>query len=165
MNFTIVNKKQLTQIGQQLTSKNWTVACAESCTGGLLTAYLTSIPGSSAYVEGGIISYSNKVKRQLLGVDELALLEYGAVSEIVARQMCEGVQQALGTDIGLSITGIAGPGSDATNKAVGLVFIGITFQNATIVDKCQFTGTRDDIREQSCQHALSMLATILSKCN
>ncbi len=112
-------------VGDLLRQRGETLAIAESCTGGLLGEMLTEVPGSSAYFLGGIISYSNKVKRELLGVSSEALQEHGAVSGVVAQQMARGVKQQLQSDWGLSITGIAGPGGATPNKPVGLVYIGL----------------------------------------
>jgi nicotinamide-nucleotide amidase len=112
-------------VGQLLKAKGQTLAVAESCTGGGLGQMLTDIPGSSDYFIGGIISYANRVKVDLLGVDPQDLAVEGAVSELVARQMAIGVKAKLGTDWGVSITGIAGPDGGTESKPVGLVYIGI----------------------------------------
>ncbi|MBV8444711.1 MAG: nicotinamide-nucleotide amidohydrolase family protein [Candidatus Dormibacteraeota bacterium] len=106
-----------------LLARRLTVAVAESCTGGLLGAVLTAVPGSSAYMLGGVIAYSDEVKRGLLGVDAGLLRTAGAVSETVAEAMATGVRQRLGTDIGLAITGVAGPDGGTRGKPVGLVFV------------------------------------------
>jgi nicotinamide-nucleotide amidase len=112
-------------VGQLLVAKGQTLSVAESCTGGGLGQMLTETPGSSSYFMGGIISYANRVKVDLLGVNPEDLEREGAVSEIVARQMAAGVKAKLGTDWGVSITGVAGPGGGTENKPVGLVYIGI----------------------------------------
>ncbi len=112
-------------VGDLLRQRGETLAIAESCTGGLLGEMITEVPGSSAYFLGGIISYSNQVKRELLGVSAEALQEYGAVSGTVAQQMASGVKQQLQSDWGLGITGIAGPGGATPNKPVGLVYISL----------------------------------------
>lgn len=112
-------------VGELLKQTNQTVSVAESCTGGGLGQFLTSVPGSSTYFLGGIISYDNRVKVQALGVDAAALTEQGAVSAIVAEQMAAGVRTRLGTTWGLSITGVAGPDGGTATKPVGLVYLGI----------------------------------------
>jgi nicotinamide-nucleotide amidase len=112
-------------VGKLLNDGQQTLSVAESCTGGGLGAMLTEIPGSSSYFLGGIIAYANQVKEQLLNVNPQDLLEYGAVSGVVAEQMALGVKQRLKTDWGISITGIAGPSGDTTTKPVGLVYIGL----------------------------------------
>jgi len=101
------------------------VAVAESCTGGLLGAVLTSTPGSSAYMIGGVIAYSDAVKRSLLGVPAEMLAGHGAGSEAVARAMAEGVRARLGTELGVAITGVSGPGGDSRDKPAGLVFVAV----------------------------------------
>jgi nicotinamide-nucleotide amidase len=112
-------------VGQLLQQRQQTLSVAESCTGGGLGAMITEIAGSSQYFYGGVISYENRVKVSLLGVNEEDLQKYGAVSETVARQMAIGVRERLGTDWGISITGIAGPGGGSDTKPVGLVYIGL----------------------------------------
>jgi PncC family amidohydrolase len=111
------------EAGRALRDAGLSVAVAESCTGGLLGAALTAIPGSSAYVRGGVIAYADDVKRDLLGVPAAVLAEHGAVSEETAVAMAEGVRAALNASVGVSITGIAGPASDETDKPVGLVYV------------------------------------------
>ena len=102
-----------------------TVAAAESCTGGLILSALTDVAGSSAYVEGGLVTYSNDAKMQRLGVREATLIEFGAVSEATAREMALGVRGVFQTDYALSVTGIAGPGGGTDEKPVGLTYIGL----------------------------------------
>lgn len=114
------------QVGQQLLAQGLTIACAESCTGGLLTSRLTDIAGSSAYVMGSVVSYTNRIKETLVGVQHETLLAHGAVSEETAREMAEGIRRAIETDIGVGITGIAGPGGGTKEKPVGLVFIAVS---------------------------------------
>lgn len=103
-----------------------TLSVAESCTGGWLSKILTDVSGISAIYKGGICSYSNEIKAKFLGVREETLKAFGAVSEQTAREMAEGVRKAMGTDIGIGITGIAGPGSDDTKKPVGLIYIALS---------------------------------------
>lgn len=119
-------------VGQLLEKHNFTLAVAESCTGGGVGQMLTEIPGSSSYFLGGVISYDNQVKISLLGVNAPDLAQLGAVSDTVAEQMALGVQSALGASWGLSITGIAGPAGGSENKPVGLVYIGIAHPNGEV---------------------------------
>ncbi|MFB2970579.1 competence/damage-inducible protein A [Aerosakkonema sp. BLCC-F183] len=119
-------------VGKLLQAANQTLSVAESCTGGGLGSAITSVPGSSIYFQGGIISYDNQVKISLLGVNPDDLAQYGAVSETVAKQMAVGVRSLLSTTWGLSITGIAGPGGGTETKPVGLVYIGLAGPNALV---------------------------------
>jgi len=114
------------RIAEALTARGWLLAIAESCTGGLIGHLLTEQPGSSAYFAGGVISYGNAVKQQALGVREETLRMYGAVSAECALEMARGVRAALGAHVGLSATGIAGPGGGTVSKPVGLVYIGLS---------------------------------------
>ncbi len=111
-------------LGRFLRNNGLTLAIAESCTGGLIAHVVTNVPGSSDYFDRGIISYSNAAKREILDVRENSLMEYGAVSEEVALEMARGIKENSGTDIGLSTTGIAGPGGGTEEKPVGLVYVG-----------------------------------------
>jgi nicotinamide-nucleotide amidase len=142
---------------QQLTDRGLTVAVAESCTGGLLGSRLTGVSGSSAAFMGGVISYSNEAKRDLLGVDEALLREHGAVSDPVARAMAVGVRERLGAEIGVSITGVAGPTGGTAEKPVGLVYIGLASGDRVTARENHFVGQRQDIRVRSAQMALQML--------
>ena len=146
-------------VGQLLQTQSLTLSVAESCTGGGLGQLLTATPGSSAYFWGGVISYDNRVKRGLLGVDEGVLNSCGAVSKEVATLMAEGVRDRLGTDWGISITGVAGPGGGSDEKPVGLVYIGLASAAETLTQKHLF-GTdlsRDQIRQRSALSALNHL--------
>ncbi len=130
-------------VGKLLQAAQQTLSVAESCTGGGLGSMLTETPGSSSYFLGGIIAYANQIKEGLLNVNSQDLVKYGAVSETVAEQMALGVKQQLHTDWGISITGIAGPGGDTTNKPVGLVYIGLaTPENKTIIQEYKFAKQR-----------------------
>jgi PncC family amidohydrolase len=110
-------------LGRRLVASGLTVAVAESCTGGLLGAALTAVPGASAYVRGGVIAYADSVKIDLLAVDPEQLARFGAVSAEVAAAMARGVAQLLGADLGIAITGVAGPGAEGTTKPVGLIHV------------------------------------------
>ena len=150
-------------VGRLLAGRNLTIACAESCTGGLLTSRLTDVAGSSDYVMGAVVSYTNQIKERLVGVRHETLLAHGAVSEETAREMAEGIRRALRTDLGVGITGIAGPGGGSAEKPVGLVFIAVSDGTSTIVRENHFTGTRTENKRASTETALSMLVEHLEK--
>ncbi len=116
---------------QEMTARGLTLATAESCTGGLMGKRITDVPGASACYLGGVVSYQNEVKENLLGVSHETLLSKGAVSEETACQMAEGVRKALGADIGISTTGVAGPGGGTAEKPVGLIYVGISTKDKT----------------------------------
>lgn len=134
-----------------------TIAVAESCTGGLISNKLTNISGISEVFERGIISYSNKSKRELLGVKSSTLEKYGAVSGQTAKEMAMGVRELASSDIGISVTGIAGPGGATSEKPVGLVYIGYADSSKTYVKKCVFDGNRLEIKERSANAALHLV--------
>ncbi len=141
----------------------YTIGTAESCTGGLVGKMLTDIAGISAYYKGGIISYSNEVKESCLGVSAASLVAYGAVSEAVAKEMAEGARRTLKTDIGISTTGIAGPGGATETKPVGLVYMAVASPSGTEVFCHHFDGNRDSVREQAAKAILAHAADIVEK--
>lgn len=147
------------QVGERLVTLRKSIAVAESCTGGLLGAALTDVPGSSAYFLGGVISYADQVKREQLGVSDATLRRYGAVSEETATAMASGVRQRLQADIGVSITGVAGPDAEGA-KPAGLTFIGIAAAVVT-TKRFQWTGDRWDNRRRSVIAALELLVRAL----
>jgi len=147
---------------EHLKAQGKTLAVAESCTGGLLAKRLTDVPGSSAAFLGGVVTYANSAKTELLGVDAALIAREGAVCEGVARQMAEGVRQRLGADLGVGITGIAGPASDNTEKPVGMVFIALSAADRTVCRALQLGGDRDRIRNSSAHNALDMLRRMLT---
>jgi PncC family amidohydrolase len=151
------------EVGSMLRARGMTVAVAESCTGGRLGDMITSVPGSSDYFLGGVISYSNEAKVSLLGVNAEAIRDDGAVNEAVARQMAEGACRAFGADIGVSTTGIAGPGGGSPSKPVGLVFIALSAGGRTICRRHTFAGTRDDVKSRSSESALALVRDMLAK--
>jgi len=134
-----------------------TLATAESLTGGGIGAALTAVPGSSQVYQGGIISYTNWVKEHLLGVDPEVLARYGAVSAQVAQAMARGARQRLKADAAVSVTGLAGPGGDAYGNPVGTVFIGYQDEQNAEVRQFRFAGSREQIREQTIEAALSLV--------
>ena len=140
-----------------LKAQGLTCATAESCTGGGVGSAITAVPGSSAVFAGGIISYANEVKRDVLGVAAQALDEYGAVSPQVAAQMAEGARRLLKTDLAVSLTGIAGPEGGSEEKPVGLVWFGLATKDGVRTEKVIFRGNRVRVREQAVMHALGML--------
>ena len=143
--------------GNLLRGKKLSLAVAESCTGGMLGGTLTTVPGSSDYFKGGIISYDGEIKEKLLGVPHTLLTRFGEVSEPVAKAMAEGVRKKCNSDIGLSITGIAGPAGGSKEKPVGLVYIGLADAGKTLVQKHYFHNGRQAIRLRSVRRALNML--------
>ena len=145
------------EIGGLLRELGLTVAVAESCTGGLAGHYLTSVSGSSDYFKGGVTAYSNEVKKSQLGVGEKLLAEKGAVSEEVAGAMADGVKDRLRSDIGIGITGIAGPAGGTFDKPVGLVFVAVAGGGKTGVKRFQFSGDRGEVKEAAAGAALKML--------
>lgn len=143
------------------TDKKALLATAESCTGGLIAGALTSVPHSSVVVQGGIISYSNKVKRCELGVSGSDLESHGAVSEPVALQMAQGARMKLSTTLAVSVTGVAGPGGGSEEKPVGTVWFGIASPAGTKAEVRHFTGDRSAVRAQTVSHALELLESAL----
>jgi PncC family amidohydrolase len=158
-----------TQVGERLRRQGRWLAVAESCTGGLLGAALTDVPGSSTYFLGGVISYADRVKVEQLQVPAELLQHYGAVSEPVAAAMASGVRQLMRADIGISITGVAGPNAEGS-KPVGLTFIGIDAPTlppsrggGQLTQRFQWTGDRWDNRRRSVVAALELLVQALEQ--
>lgn len=148
-------------VGARLKDLGWTLATAESCTGGLLSGRITSAAGSSDYYLGGVIAYDNRLKRELLGVSTETLKSRGAVSAECAKQMAEGARRRLGSDIALSATGIAGPGGGSAGKPVGTVYVGLAMPRRTIVKKFLFPGDREGVRDRTVTAALDLLRLAL----
>ena len=134
-----------------------TLVTAESCTGGGVGAALTSVPGSSAVYKGGVVSYTDKVKKTVLGVDPELLNQYGAVSAPVAQAMAAGVRKLINASIAVSVTGLAGPGVDKFDNPVGTVFIGFESDGFSIVKQYRFTGDREAVRAQAVEEALKLI--------
>ena len=137
--------------------KGKTLVTAESCTGGGIGAALTAVSGSSQVYKGGIISYTNWVKENLLLVDSNVIEEFGPVSSQVAKAMAEGARTALQADVAVSVTGLAGPGGDEYGNPVGTVYIGYSDGNITECVSCNFSGDRESIRNQAIQTALKVI--------
>ncbi len=133
------------------------MAVADSCTGGKVGDLVTDVPGSSDYFMGGVISYSNQAKIDLLGVSQEALDSKGAVSEEVAVQMAQGVRKSLKTTYGIGITGIAGPSGGSKSKPVGLVYIAVASSDGQVVQRLIFKGSRSDVKTEAARRSLEML--------
>lgn len=153
--------ENITKLSQTLLRKKLKIATAESCTGGLLGSVLTSVPGSSAYFELGLITYSNDAKINLLGVNKNTIYCFGAVSKNTAREMAERIKEIANSNIGVGITGIAGPAGGSIDKPVGLVYIAIALDNNTNIYKNIFTGNREEIREKSVSFVINKLNDLL----
>ncbi len=144
-------------IGRLLTDRHLTLAVAESCTGGLITDRITDVPGSSAYFERGIVTYSNASKTAELGVPTGLIEQFGAVSKVVAEAMASGVRAKANADVGISTTGIAGPTGGSAEKPVGLVWIGYSDRSATFALEFHFGEDRRRVKERASQAALELL--------
>ena len=142
---------------EEAKARGMTVATAESCTGGLVAARITSVPGSSAVFLGGVVSYANAVKRDLLGVPLAVLDQVGAVSGECAEAMAAGARERLKADVAVSVTGIAGPDGGTPQKPVGLVWFGVAAAAGVRSERHQFEGGRDAVRQQACDRALALL--------
>lgn len=146
----------LKTVSSNLAQRGFKLVSAESCTGGMIGAVITDLPGSSAIYAGGFITYSNELKTQILGVPEPILEQYGAVSAAVAQAMAQGAMNRSGADIAVSVTGIAGPDGGTDDKPVGLVYIGYGVRGKPVsVSKHNFTGDRGAIRRQTVEAALT----------
>lgn len=152
------------QVGMALRERGWTIGTAESCTGGLILHRLTNIAGSSAYVVGGIVAYSNTIKQNLLHVKQGTLLAYGAVSEQTAQEMALGARQVLKTDLAVSVTGIAGPGGGTAEKPVGLTYIGLAGpDDLLLVQRHLWDGDREAVKNASADAALRLVLDTLTR--
>jgi nicotinamide-nucleotide amidase len=150
-------------VGDLLRERHLTIAVAESCTGGLLASRLTDVPGSSDYVERGVVCYSNRAKIELADVPEALIREHGAVSEPVALAMAEGIRNRAGTNIGVGVTGIAGPGGGSPEKPVGTVAVAVVVDGETRVRTFQFIGGREMVKFQAAQSALNMTRLMVTR--
>ncbi|OGR85917.1 MAG: hypothetical protein A3J74_11375, partial [Elusimicrobia bacterium RIFCSPHIGHO2_02_FULL_57_9] len=145
-------------VGKRLKAEAMTLAAAESCTAGMLAARITAVPGSSDYFLGGVVAYSNDLKMSLLNVAASTLAKHGAVSGQCSEEMAEGVRRLCGASLGLSITGIAGPGGGSKAKPAGLVFIGLSGPGRTVSHKVlRLAGDREAVRQRAVAAALSLL--------
>ena len=148
-------------VGDLLRARKKTIAVAESCSGGLLASRLTDVPGSSDYVDRGVVCYSNQAKTDLAGVAASLIQEHGAVSEPVAQAMADGIRTRAGTNVGVGITGIAGPGGGTPDKPVGTVAIAVVVDEEARVRTFQFLGSREMVKFQAAQSALNMARLML----
>lgn len=148
-------------VGRGLRATGQTLAVAESCTGGLVGHRITNVPGSSDYYRGSITAYANDVKETLLHVRGETLVDYGAVSEQTAREMAEGVRQTMTADLGVSVTGIAGPTGGTPKKPVGLVYVALAAPDGARVERYVFPGDRWENKAQSAQAALDLVRRYL----
>ncbi len=145
------------EVGRKLRELEKTLAVAESCTGGLLASRITDVPGSSDYFLGGIVAYSNEVKKNLLGVPEEILGTLGAVSKECAERMAQGARELFGADLSLAITGIAGPGGGTEEKPVGLVYVALATPQGALVRRFKFEGARKANKWSAAEAALGLL--------
>ncbi|RUO44215.1 damage-inducible protein CinA [Aliidiomarina taiwanensis] len=151
------------QIAEALLYRKWRFGTAESCTGGGVAVTCTSLPGSSRWFEGGLVTYSNEMKQNLLHVSDAILTQHGAVSEPCAAAMARGAQHAMACDVTLSVTGIAGPDGGTPDKPVGTVCFGWALAEHVWTETKLFRGNREEIRTQAATHALVKLAGLIQK--
>ena len=161
-----IDEQSLEQVvGEELCRQQLSIALAESCTGGAATAKLTDVPGSSSYLIGSVVSYANRIKMDQVGVDAALLQEYGAVSPQTAKAMAQGIRDKFATDIGVGITGIAGPGGSTPEKPVGLVYIAVAGPQGVVVEEEHFSGQRTAIKTRAVNSALDLLRRYLQTKN
>ncbi len=151
------------KLGDLLRERGWTIGVAESCTGGLLSSRITDVPGSSVYFRGAVVAYHNDLKQGLLKVKPEVIRRTGAVSEEVAWEMAEGARRLLEADVGVGITGIAGPGGGTREKPVGLVFVAVSSPERAESRTLHLSGDRVENRESSVEEALQMLIALLAR--
>ncbi len=144
-----------------LRNSGLTITTAESCTGGLIAAAITDVPGASEVFKRGFVTYCDEAKHELLGVSEETLKKYTAVSDRVASEMASGAAEVARADAAISVTGIAGPDGGTEDKPVGLVYIGLFCRGTKIVEKHIFEGSRDDVRRQAVQCAIHGMLALL----
>ncbi len=152
------------KVVRKLSEKNLVLACAESCTGGLIAKRITDVSGSSAVFNCGVVSYSNEIKEKVLGVRHETLEQFGAVSEQTVREMVNGVLEISGADIAVSVSGIAGPNSDNTSKPVGLIFLAVSNGNETVVKRLNNSFSEDirnSNRTSASDEALNMIIEMI----
>lgn len=152
--------KIIRHINRIFGEKNLTLAVAESCTGGLISHYLTAVPGASSFFEAGVVTYSAAAKKKLLGMRQTVFATHGMVSEETARLMAKKVRLLTRTDIGVSTTGNLGP-DVLEGKPKGLVYIAISTRKETVIRKCMFKGARGHVKEQAARTALAFLSEVI----
>ena len=153
------------RVVKKLIEKSLHISSAESCSGGLFSALITAVPGSSEILDEAIVTYSNNAKSKRLGVREETLQSYGAVSKQTANEMAEGIVSYASSDIGIAITGIAGPGGGTEEIPVGTVWIGCCVRDAVFTKKLQLDGTREIIRQKAKEEAILFVCECLKSCN
>ncbi|BCS88596.1 CinA family protein [Pseudodesulfovibrio sediminis] len=158
---TYLISRAVAELGECLSVEENMLATAESCTGGLLSSILTDCPGSSQWYAGSVVAYAYEVKSKLLGVDPMVLEKHGAVSEPVVKAMAEGVIKAIGANVSVAISGIAGPGGGTPEKPVGTVWMAWTWPGGTRAKSYSFEGTRQEIKEQSVMAAINGLLSVV----
>jgi nicotinamide-nucleotide amidase len=163
---SLQNKELLTTdlpglLADLLLKRQWLLATAESCTGGMIAAACTDLAGSSAWFERGFVTYSNAAKMELLGVDAALIAQHGAVSEPVARAMVQGAIAHSHAQVAVAVTGVAGPSGGSPDKPVGTVWLGWAMPDQIVTERCHFDGDRQAIRCATVHHALSRLANML----
>ena len=151
------------RLGRRLGESGLTLAVAESCTGGLVGHRITDVPGSSAYFMGGIIAYAYEAKERLLNVRHATLYEHGAVSEQTATEMARGARRVLGADIGISVTGIAGPGGGLPDKPVGTTWVAVSTHDQDWAKLHQWSGDRAANKHESVEAVIQLLLDVLDK--
>ncbi|MEW5766129.1 MAG: CinA family protein [bacterium] len=149
------------RVSQILSERQLTIGIAESCSGGLISHQFTNVPGSSNYFIGGVVAYSNEVKMKILGVNPEVIQRFGAVSRETARAMALGIARLLKTDVGLGVTGIAGPSGGTKEKPVGLVYIALSFKGKVTIRKFNFTGERIEIKNQTAAEAFRLIEGVI----
>lgn len=149
------------KIVRELENRGYTITTAESCTGGLLAGRILNVSGASAVYNEGHITYSNEAKQRILGVSHETLKTYGAVSRQTAAEMAKGAARVANADVGLSTTGIAGPGGGTPEKPVGLVYVGCYINGNVVVEECRFDGNREENRKASVEAALQLLWNLI----
>ena len=151
------------RVGTALRARGWTVALAESCTGGLVGHRLTQVPGSSEYFLGGVVAYAYDSKERLLGVRHQTLYDHGAVSRETAIEMAHGARVAFGADLGLSVTGIAGPAGGMPDKPVGLSWIAVSTRTGDLAEHFLGHGDRAANKESAAEAALALLLRVIAQ--
>ncbi|MGB0732969.1 MAG: CinA family protein [Pontibacterium sp.] len=157
----VTRTDNLARLATLLLAEETSVSCAESCTGGLIAAAFTSLAGSSAWFEAGFVTYSNKMKTQLLGVDEALFVSHGAVSEPVVLQMAQGALRTANAGYSVAVSGIAGPGGGSEEKPVGTVCFGFSSLATSYTVTQQFMGNREEVREATVDFAIASLIKLV----
>ena len=158
-----MSEKLEVKLGKLLRERGWTIAVAETTTGGVISARIVSVPGSSAYYERGVIAYSALSKREMLGIDAQVVDTYGAVSAEAACAMAKGVRKLSGADLGLAETGIAGPIHGRSSKPIGTAYVALASAEGVVCEVFQFDGDRDAIRNAISEAALQMVIGAIKK--